>query len=398
MEAMYFSRISRDGAFVAVPLLEGIQLWDGAQTRSIGPPLAERLGIDASGTRLVVAVRGELSAWQVATGARLWTASLPAATGRELARFDAPGASLVLLSPDRAKLAVVDGKQTQVEVQDSGTRGPLARVTEVALVLDLRDQRVTRFTGHQDLLGAVAFSPDDRTLLSGCNDHTTRVWDLASSRELARLTTSGTPGSIEFAGAGARIVTGTSDRIARIWDAATRQLVRSFEHSSAVEYATLTADGSLLAAGPATAPSGSGTPRRRPCSPSSTTPPGSTGWRSRRTAAGCSAPAMPIARSSRASSSRPDRRTSPPPRAVPAERDPARERDAELRSAVTATDHPGSARRSGWPQRSGVERIPGQPASRALRSRPRRASFWYSELRGMPSRIAARCTFCCSAS
>lgn len=40
----------------------------------------------------------------------------------------------------------------------------------------------------------------------------------------------------------------------------------------------------------------------------------------------------------------------------------------------------------------------GQLASRLLRSRPRRASFWYSELRGMPRRTAARWTFCCSAS
>jgi hypothetical protein len=52
---------------------------------------------------------------------------------------------------------------------------------------------------------------------------------------------------------------------------------------------------------------------------------------------------------------------------------------------------------SAAPSRSAPRRRD-QLASRALRSRPRRASFWYSELRGMPSRTAARCTFCCSAS
>jgi eukaryotic-like serine/threonine-protein kinase len=54
VEAMLYSRISRDGAFVAVPLPEAVQVWDGVQARSIGPPHAERLGIDASGRRLAV--------------------------------------------------------------------------------------------------------------------------------------------------------------------------------------------------------------------------------------------------------------------------------------------------------------------------------------------------------
>ncbi|HEX3481170.1 MAG TPA: WD40 repeat domain-containing serine/threonine protein kinase [Kofleriaceae bacterium] len=498
-EAMLSSRISRDGAFVAVPLPEAIQVWDGVQTRSIGPPHAERLGIDASGGRLAVAVHGELSAWQVATGARLWTVSLPAAmshiawcgdvvvalgvdqivrvvdgqavielatrgpvdkiavgenagiatvsgvvvelwqpggvrrsevrglspvtavafspdatriavagdngilrlhdatsgaalgefvghrggissieftadgarlatagydltvrmwdvadhrqitslrgardlpivtalridgagdrvliptadgavyvfsvadpdvelsvdageaitsatfsadgqrfatgtahaariwsaaTGQEIARFDASDTYLVLLSPDGSKLAVVDSAYKHVEVQDRITRKQLARLSCPGImylaafdhagarlatgcdneveVLDLRDQRVARLAGHQDLLGAIAFSPDDRWLLSGANDHTSRIWDLASNRELARLTTSGTTASVAFDVTGMRVVTGTSDRIARIWDVATQRIVRSFEHSSAVESAAINAGGSLLAAG-----------------------------------------------------------------------------------------------------------------------------------------------------
>src|SRR5262249_48247079 len=81
------------------------------------------------------------------------------------------------------------------------------------------------------------------------NDHTSRIWDLASNRELARLTTSGTTASVTFDVTGTRVVTGTSDRIARIWDVATQRIVRSFEHASAVESAALSADGSLLAAG-----------------------------------------------------------------------------------------------------------------------------------------------------
>ena len=75
------------------------------------------------------------------------------------------------------------------------------------------------------------------------------MWDLASSREPAQLTSPGVPSGVEFDGTGTRIVTVTSDRVARLWDTTTQQLVRSFEHSSAVEYAALSLDGRLLAAG-----------------------------------------------------------------------------------------------------------------------------------------------------
>jgi WD40 repeat protein len=39
--------------------------------------------------------------------------------------------------------------------------------------------------GHTGLVGALAFAPDGRTLLSGSPDRTVRCWDVASGRELA---------------------------------------------------------------------------------------------------------------------------------------------------------------------------------------------------------------------
>ncbi|HEY0476448.1 MAG TPA: serine/threonine-protein kinase [Kofleriaceae bacterium] len=498
LETMYYSRISRDGGFVAVPLPGGVTLWDGVHTRSIGPPGAERLGIDTGGARLAVTVGGELSAWRVATGERLWTASIgvamlhvawsgdvvvalcadkivrvvdggsvvrlaargrvdkisvganggiatvsgmvvelwdpsgarrgelesrsavtaasfspdtgriavagdngviglhdastgaalgelvghrggvssiefsadgarlatagydltvriwdaadhrpilslrgprdlpivialriddagkrvliptadgavyafgtadpdielgvetgdtirsaefladgqrfatfgahalgvwSVATGRQLDHVDAPGAMLVTISPDAAKLAILDGDTAHIEIRNRASGAQMARLTcaghfwqvtfdhaservvtgcdDLVELWNLRGERLARLAGHQGLIGATAFSPDDRRVISGSNDHTFRIWDLASGREIGQATTSGSPGSVAFDVTGTRIVTGTSDRIARVWDAATLQPLRGFEHASAVEGAALSADGSLVAA------------------------------------------------------------------------------------------------------------------------------------------------------
>ena len=37
---------------------------------------------------------------------------------------------------------------------------------------------------HEDEVMAASFSPDGRTLLTGCADHTARLWDVASGRPL----------------------------------------------------------------------------------------------------------------------------------------------------------------------------------------------------------------------
>src|SRR6266566_210844 len=43
---------------------------------------------------------------------------------------------------------------------------------------------IRTFTGHSDLVEAVAFSPDGRTALSGSRDEKRKLWDVATGEEI----------------------------------------------------------------------------------------------------------------------------------------------------------------------------------------------------------------------
>src|SRR5262249_15619858 len=64
----------------------------------------------------------------------------------------------------------------------SGGDDRTLRLWDVAGGKELR-----RFEGHRDDVTAVAFSPDGRLAASGSRDRTVRVWELDSGRERARL-------------------------------------------------------------------------------------------------------------------------------------------------------------------------------------------------------------------
>jgi WD40 repeat protein len=74
-------------------------------------------------------------------------------------------------------------------------------------------------TGHTEEIWAVAISPDGRRVISGSQDSTLRVWDLADDRCVATL--KGHTASVRGVAVhpdGRRAISGSQDGTLRVWD------------------------------------------------------------------------------------------------------------------------------------------------------------------------------------
>jgi RNA polymerase sigma factor (sigma-70 family) len=121
---------------------------------------------------------------------------------------------------------------------------------------DLRTGRLTQLQLRPgDAHTCVALSPDGKTLAVGCWDlaagsFTVRLWELASGKELHEC-----PGHkgkvlrVAFAPEGKALATGSADGTTRVWDVATGREVLRLEGKQAVTAVAFSCDGHTLATG-----------------------------------------------------------------------------------------------------------------------------------------------------
>jgi WD40 repeat protein/uncharacterized caspase-like protein len=134
----------------------------------------------------------------------------------------------------------------------TGSDDHTARLWDVATGKELR-----QFTGITFVVSSVAFSPDGKKVLTGDWHGTVRLWDVLSGEVVSYFFFSGhthAVHSVVFSSDGKQVLTGSTDMTARLWDAATGKELRQFKgHTAKVNSVAISRDGKQVLTGSADA-------------------------------------------------------------------------------------------------------------------------------------------------
>ncbi len=209
-----------------------IRLWDlgtGRETHQIG--LSDRrLG------SVAYSPDGRTLAWQDETD----LCFADARTGERVARqkMEQLGWGTIAFAPDGHRVAVGHPDQ-KVRLWDRAA-----------------GKAVAIFAGNKDMINAVAFAPDGKTLAAASgstpnHDSSALMWDVATGKERHRLQGhSEYVTSVAFSPDGQHVITGSSDGTARLWSMITGKELRRFAVRQGQVFAVaFSPDGRTVAAG-----------------------------------------------------------------------------------------------------------------------------------------------------
>lgn len=121
-------------------------------------------------------------------------------------------------------------------------------------ILQLAENKVKTLTGHSDWFGGItslAFSPDGKTLISGSQDKTIKLWNLETSQEIKTLSGhSDHICSVAYSPNGQILASASKDKTVKLWSVASGEEISSVKCSDSVIYSiAFSPDGKILAAG-----------------------------------------------------------------------------------------------------------------------------------------------------
>src|SRR5262249_49715024 len=105
--------------------------------------------------------------------------------------------------------------------------------------------------GHTAAVIYAAYSPDGTKIVTASSDHTARLWDARTGKQLLPpLQHDDDVLMADFSPNGKRVVTGSADHTARVWDVETgRPIGVPMQDTGAIQYVKFSPDGKMVATG-----------------------------------------------------------------------------------------------------------------------------------------------------
>ncbi|TFK66196.1 WD40 repeat-like protein [Pluteus cervinus] len=130
----------------------------------------------------------------------------------------------------------------------SGSNDKTVRIWDV----ETGQQKGTELTGHTHYVTSVAFSSDSRYVVSGSQDNTVRIWDVETGKQKGTEFKGHTKWveSVAFSSDSKYVVSGSLDNTVRIWDVETGQQKRPFKgHTSGVRSVAISSHNKYVVSG-----------------------------------------------------------------------------------------------------------------------------------------------------
>ncbi|MFM6628134.1 MAG: WD40 repeat domain-containing protein, partial [Microcystis panniformis] len=112
-------------------------------------------------------------------------------------------------------------------------------------------QEIRTLKGHDDFVQSVNFSPDGKTLVNGSWDNTIKLWNVETGKEIRTLRGHGSfVNSVNFSPDGKTLVSGSNDNTIKLWNGSTGQEIRTLKgHEGPVKSVNFSPDGKTLVSG-----------------------------------------------------------------------------------------------------------------------------------------------------